>query len=167
MSIIAQTFDIGWYPGNPWVIAIVGLVFLIAPVIIWFIYLGARERKRDKRILETLDDLLEGTPVGTRGKTFARSEAKCRQCGGTVDVIDSICPFCGSDLDGSPSSLPEATYGVLRRDISFGHLPAFRERELVQIEKVDPDPETPENRYVVTSKTLGKQFRLSDHDLMT
>ena len=86
-------------------------------------------------------------------------------CGGTVESIDSICRYCGSYLNLLPSG--DNVFGVMRLEIVVEGPIAFHERELVQVESVEPDSDRPESKYVVRSRSLDRQFRLSDRDLMT
>ena len=55
--------------------------------------------------------------------------------------------------------------GVVQRDVVIGGVVAFKQGERVQVEAESPDPQRPEYRYVVLSRTLNKKFRLSDLDL--
>jgi len=54
---------------------------------------------------------------------------------------------------------------TIARDILVEDDLAFGNGDQVQIELIDPDPLRPENRYVVKSSNLGKQFRLSKWDI--
>ena len=54
---------------------------------------------------------------------------------------------------------------VIQRDIIIGGAVAFKAGERVQVEAESPDPQRPDYKYVVLSKTLSKRFRLSDLDL--
>ena len=47
----------------------------------------------------------------------------------------------------------------------IGGVVAFKQGERVQVEAESPDPQRPEYRFVVLSRTLNKKFRLSDLDL--
>ena len=55
---------------------------------------------------------------------------------------------------------PGGTY-VITHDIGT----AFRRGEQVVVEEISPDPQRPEYKYIVFSKTDAKRFRLSDADL--
>lgn len=65
-------------------------------------------------------------------------------------------------MPGSKNESP--THKVLR-DIAYKGLKAFRKGELVVVEKVSPDPDRPDFKYVVHSKGVGKIMRLSDSEL--
>ena len=54
---------------------------------------------------------------------------------------------------------------TVRHDIVSSDRFAFHKGEQVQIESISPDPNRPEYKYVVLSKTLNKRFRLSDNDV--
>jgi len=60
---------------------------------------------------------------------------------------------------------PGVELGVIQRDVVIDGVVAFKQGERVEVEAESPDPERPEYRYVVLSKTLNKKFRLSDLDL--
>lgn len=66
-----------------------------------------------------------------------------------------------------PVTAPGARIGVIQHDIVTGGAVAFKQEERVQIEGESPDPERPDYKYVVTSATLNKKFRLSDMDIFT
>ncbi len=53
----------------------------------------------------------------------------------------------------------------ISRDISVGGRLAFEEGQLVTVDKVDPNPDRPQYRYVVRSPALGKRLQLRAEDL--
>ena len=53
----------------------------------------------------------------------------------------------------------------IRRNIVINNQTVFESGEQVFVEGISPDPNRPEYRYVVLSKTLNKRFRLSDNDV--
>jgi len=53
----------------------------------------------------------------------------------------------------------------ITRDIVIGDQVAFNRGEPVTVELVSPNPERPENKYVVFSRTLNRKFQLSDADV--
>lgn len=54
---------------------------------------------------------------------------------------------------------------AVSRDIEISGQLAFAAGEQVVVEKIDPNPERPEYRYVVFSRLLQRRFQLSDSDL--
>ena len=54
---------------------------------------------------------------------------------------------------------------TINREISVGGKIAFQAGEWVRIERVEPDPQRPEHKYVVMSQFLGSQLKLTDADL--
>jgi len=54
---------------------------------------------------------------------------------------------------------------IITRDIYVQDQYVFRAGEEVSIEAVEPDPQKPESKYVVLSRSTNKRFRLSDVDL--
>lgn len=54
---------------------------------------------------------------------------------------------------------------AITRDIIVENQYAFRINEIVRVERVQPLQESPEHKYVVTSRTLNRQFTLSDTDV--
>ena len=56
------------------------------------------------------------------------------------------------------------THRVLK-DIEYKGLKAFKKGELVVVEKVSPDPNKPDDKYIVHSKGVGRRLRLSDSEM--
>lgn len=54
---------------------------------------------------------------------------------------------------------------VVSRDILIDSRLVFSENEHVVVEKIDPNPERPEYKYVTCSRTLNTRFQLSDADI--
>jgi len=82
----------------------------------------------------------------------------------TIKAKAIRCRYCGADL---LESLPKVTSKIatITHDIQVGDELAFHEGEAVQIESISPDPNRPEYKFIVLSKTLNKRFRLSDGDI--
>jgi hypothetical protein len=53
----------------------------------------------------------------------------------------------------------------ITRDIIVGELPAFSEGETVIVERIEPNQERPDYKYVVLSQKLQKRFQLKAEDL--
>lgn len=71
-----------------------------------------------------------------------------------------------NEKEKKPESLiGEGESVVIRRDVIVGGEVAFKKGEEVSVEKIDPNPGQPENRYVVKSDRLQKRFQLSDKDI--
>ena len=68
---------------------------------------------------------------------------------------------------GQPVTAPGARIGVIQHEIVIGGAVAFKQGDRLQIEGESPDPDRPDYKYVVTSPTLNKKFRLSDMDIFT
>jgi hypothetical protein len=66
-----------------------------------------------------------------------------------------------------PVTAPGARIGVIQHEIVIGGAVAFKQGDRLQIEGESPDPDRPDYKYVVTSPTLNKKFRLSDMDIFT
>lgn len=92
---------------------------------------------------------------------------ECPSCGTMVAADVQNCPECSWRLHKSAglSEEPRPHIGIVRRDVMIGGVLAFNKDEWVNIESESPDPERPEFKYIVRSKTLDKRFRLSDNDL--
>lgn len=56
-------------------------------------------------------------------------------------------------------------YRVARPFVVLGEL-VFKAGDRVTVEKIDPNPERPANRYVVLSERVNKRFQLSEQDLL-
>jgi len=69
------------------------------------------------------------------------------------------------EVPAAPAESASALVGVVQHEIVINGVVAFKEGERVQIEAESPDPERPEYKYVVTSGTLNRKFRLSDLDI--
>ena len=54
---------------------------------------------------------------------------------------------------------------AITREISVGGKPAFQAGEWVRVERIEPDPQRPEHRYVVRSQFLQSWLKLTDADL--
>jgi hypothetical protein len=70
----------------------------------------------------------------------------------------------GPQVPAAPAD-PDIRLGVVQRDVVIGGVVAFKQGERVVVEAESPDPQRPEYRYVVLSRSLNKKFRLSDLDL--
>ena|GEM_PF-1071824 len=70
----------------------------------------------------------------------------------------------GPQVPAAPAD-HDVKLGVVQRDVVIGGVVAFKQGERVQVEAESPDPQRPEYRFVVLSRTLNKKFRLSDLDL--
>jgi len=91
---------------------------------------------------------------------------KCGFCKGEIPVGATRCMHCGADFrQEGPATIEEGMMVTIARDILVEDDLAFGNGDQVQIELIDPDPLRPENRYVVKSSNLGKQFRLSKWDI--
>lgn len=55
---------------------------------------------------------------------------------------------------------------VIIRDIVINGNVAFKKGEAVLVETISPNPQRPDYKYVVLSKSLNKRFQLSDDDLI-
>jgi hypothetical protein len=55
--------------------------------------------------------------------------------------------------------------GHVRREIIVNGVVAFQRNQLVTVEKVDPNPQRPEYKYVVYSRDLERRFQLTDDDI--
>jgi len=53
----------------------------------------------------------------------------------------------------------------ISREIKVNEQVAFKKGEKARVEFIDPDPERPENKYIVLSIDLNKRFRLSKWDM--
>ena len=116
---------------------------------------------------------------------------KCTNCGKYIDNSAvrkgkrTACPKCGNPL-GQPASTPARSNPVayqevtgantsgqisggsectISRNIMAGESIAFKQGEPVTVELVSPNPERPEFKYVVFSKTLNRRFQLSEADI--
>lgn len=54
---------------------------------------------------------------------------------------------------------------VITHDITVGESLAFKEGEMVRVESVSPNPQRPNNKYVVLSTKMGTRYQLADPDL--
>lgn len=103
-----------------------------------------------------------------------QAAARCYQCGSPVETGMQFCSYCGALLAcGGDSPSPPATVivpGMFLRvsgDVLSGGRLAFREGEVVKVEKIEPDVQRPEYRHVVYSSLLDRRFHLRDQDLVT
>ena len=92
-------------------------------------------------------------------------ERKCPYCAETVKAAAVRCKHCGSDLQDLKATQAGTEFATIDHDVMIGDQQAFAKGEQVQIEQVNPDPNRPDHKYVVLSKSLNKHFRLSDKDL--
>lgn len=53
----------------------------------------------------------------------------------------------------------------IKREIVVSGVVAFQRGQLVTVEKVDPNPERPQYKYVVYSRDLDRRFQLTDDDI--
>ncbi|HEY5526795.1 MAG TPA: hypothetical protein VIK02_04360 [Candidatus Anoxymicrobiaceae bacterium] len=60
---------------------------------------------------------------------------------------------------------PQGTVGVIQHDVVINGVVAFRQGERVRVEGESPDPDRPDCKYIVMSKTMNKRYRLSDIDV--
>jgi len=138
---------------------------LFVGLIVWLVYKWQKKQDDRERTWRLLESFTEKPPGDIDGTVIVKKEVCCPNCGGDVQSIDNICRHCGSDLNLLPGG--DKASGVIKREIVIDGVVIFRERELVQIESLKPDPDRPEFRYLVHSVTVGRQFRLSDDDVMT
>jgi hypothetical protein len=68
------------------------------------------------------------------------------------------------NLPAEQAPAVKPSYRITRNVVINGQV-AFAEGETVDIETVSPDPNRPEYKYVVLSKSLNQRFRLSDQDI--
>ena len=69
-------------------------------------------------------------------------------------------------LQKAPSVQSPMNKGTIKRQIVVeGDIIAFEAGEQVEIESVQPNPERPEYKYVVFSRTLNRRFQLSEADI--
>lgn len=92
-------------------------------------------------------------------------EVACPFCGFLVKPGKYTCPRCATSLSVSRDRRHSPQTAVISRDVLIGDTVAFRRGEIVNVENVDPDPERPDYRFVVLSRTLNRRFRLSANDL--
>ena len=83
----------------------------------------------------------------------------CPRCGSRQEDTAKFCNNCSA-----PLTSPEKTYAVTH-DIVVGGQMAFGAGEIVVVEAISANPQQPEYKYVVTSRTLQKKFQLSNGDL--
>ena len=55
--------------------------------------------------------------------------------------------------------------GFIKREILVSGIVAFTRNQQVTVEKVDPNPERPQFKYVVYSRDLERRFQLTDNDI--
>jgi RNA polymerase subunit RPABC4/transcription elongation factor Spt4 len=89
----------------------------------------------------------------------------CPNCRGIMGPTDTVCSSCGWKKHEPAREKHKQKIGVLLHDITVEGVLAFRKDEYVKVEEISSDPDRPEYKYVVLSKTLNKRFRLSDRDL--
>lgn len=115
-----------------------------------------------------------GTPPAQRpwSAVPGQAAARCYQCGSPVANGMQFCSYCGALLAcGGESPSPPAPVivsGMFLRvsgDVFSGGRLAFREGEVVKVEKIEPDTQRPEYRHVVYSSLLDRRFHLRDQDL--
>jgi hypothetical protein len=112
-----------------------------------------------------------GFGLASAPQVFDDGSKQCPYCGGKIMRQAVRCRHCGSNLEGEelrPAPFEEIMPGEVRsvsRDILVAGELAFREGEAVVIEKVEPNANRPEYRYVVRSDRLQKKFQLSDKDI--
>ena len=131
----------------------------------WLVYKWQKDKRDRERTWRLLESFTEKPPGEDDGTVIVKKEIACPHCGGAVQSIDSICRHCGFDQDLLPAG--DKAFGVIRREIMIEGVVVFRERELVQIESLEPDPDRPELRYLIHSNAVDRRFRLSDEDVMT
>jgi len=98
--------------------------------------------------------------------------------GKQVDAGKPFCPMCHVELEAGVLSCaacgwkyetqddaPAGKLGYIMRDIVIGGVIAFKEGDYVKLEAESPDPQRPQYKYVVESKSLARKFRLSDDDI--
>lgn len=63
-------------------------------------------------------------------------------------------------------SVRPGDYCLITRDVMVGDYAAFRKGETVRVDRVEPDPQMPDHKYVVYSTAMSRHFRISDNDLV-
>ena len=59
------------------------------------------------------------------------------------------------------------THDIAPKDIAAVGIVAFKKGERIQITKIEQNPDSPKQKYVVYSKSTGKDYKLSDDDIRT
>jgi ferredoxin len=91
---------------------------------------------------------------------------RCPYCAENIMADAVVCRYCGKDLTSQPVQATAASPNhKISHDIVINGQIAFKQGEAIEIEAMSPDPNRPDYKYVVTSKSLGQKFRLSDGDL--
>lgn len=99
----------------------------------------------------------------------------CKNCGAYNNIKATNCRQCGAPLGAAAASPDEpkqaagrtpVAHGVLKDDVAIEGQVAFKKGEVVDIELVSADPARPEYQYVVRSRSLDKQYRLSENELV-
>jgi hypothetical protein len=97
-------------------------------------------------------------------KLYVGIDLGCKTCAGAVrDSKGKLLETCGFPIESVPQ--PNSKIAKITHDIKIGDQLAFTAGEQIQIESISPDPNQPENKYIVLSKNLNKRFRLSDGDI--
>ena len=91
----------------------------------------------------------------------------CPKCGTDFEEGNGFCVNCGEPKPrmATNSEIQAGIMAVISHDIVVENQYAFRQGEQVVVERISPNPQRPEYRYVVVSVTLQKRFQLSDANL--
>lgn len=120
--------------------------------------------------ISSMESLPEGKPPSPSERDLDHSTDETKECPYCAEIIKAKaikCRFCGSvltkDLQPEYQNNP---VGIIKRDICISGRKAFSEGERVTIERVAPNNEKPEFKYVVLSDHLQTKYLLSDNDVL-
>lgn len=118
--------------------------------------LSIMDQLKGKEFAPHLEDVLDHTDI---------EPGTCPQCGIKVAVEARECPSCGWRFDSPAELASRPPLGVIRQDVMIDGAVAFKDGEIVRIDKETRDPQSNELKFLVPSESLGKEVTLSEGDI--